>query len=71
MLSKGLIMAFHSTEGVFGFGLVLYLCVSTYSCSCCSVLLEHMASASGDDHASTIVPPQFEEIRPNGILYWS
>jgi hypothetical protein len=26
--------------------------------------------ASGDDHASTLVPPQFDSIRPIGLLIW-
>ena len=30
---------------------------------------EHLASASGEDHASTGVPPQLLENNPKGTLY--
>ena len=43
----------------------------TYKSTTLSPVMLHRRKESGDDHASTGVPPQSVATKPMGLLYWS
>ena len=77
MLSSGLIIEFQRTDespGLNDFKRIMLVSLSSVWCELACpenrwLWVElHIASASGEDHASTGVPPQFDETKPTGVF---